>query len=141
MAIFLDTSFYLGLLDPKDEYYLRSLEILKDLKKGIYGIIYTSNLIMAESATFVAIRTNKNLKALKTMEDFFIGSEQIASILRVNEKIENDSWEIFHKINADKKNKVISFVDCTNIIICKNYSIENILSFDNHFDGWVSRIY
>lgn len=141
MAIFLDTGFYLGLLHPKDEYHSTSLKILEELKTGKYGALYTSNLIMSESATLTAVRTKKNPQALKTIEEFFIGSAKIAAIIRVNEDIEKKAWEIFHKVNEDRKNKVISFIDCTNIAICKHYSIEYILSFDNHFNGWLSRIY
>lgn len=141
MAIFLDTGFYVGLLHPKDEYYKRSYQILTELKTGIHGQIFTSNLIMSESATLVALRTQKNPRAMQIIQQYFIGNEQIAIILRLNEDLEKDAWTVFQELNSKKTDKVISFVDCTNIALCRHYSIEKILSYDDHFDGWLTRIF
>ena len=41
---------------------------------------------------------------------------------------------------VDSKKKTVSFVDCSNIIFCRERNIEYILSFDSHFDSWISRI-
>ena len=141
MGIFLDTGFYIGLIDPTDKYYKRSFDLLKGLQTGKFGLIYTSSFIMAESATLVAARTKKNPIAIKEIENFFLGDKQIATILRLNEKNEKDAWEIFQKINVEKKSKVVSFIDCSNIVLCRNYSIDNILSYDPHFDGWLTRVF
>ena len=96
---------------------------------------------MSESATLVAVRTKKHPRAMQIIQDYFLGSEQIAIILRVNEKIELEAWELFQKINKKRSKSVISFVDCTNIAFCHQYSIENILSYDPHFEGWVKRVF
>ena len=141
MAIFLDTGFYIGLIDPNDKHYVRSLELLKIIQTGKYGQIYTSTLVMAESATLIGIRTKKHPKAMKTIQNYFIGLDKIAIILRFNEEHEKDTWITFHKINKTIKNKIVSFVDCTNIVLCKHYTIENILAYDGHFDGWLTRIF
>ncbi|MHA1783787.1 MAG: type II toxin-antitoxin system VapC family toxin [Candidatus Helarchaeota archaeon] len=141
MAIFLDTGFYMGLVDPNDKHYNRSLELLKELQTGKYGQIYTSTFVMAESATLIGVRTKKHPKAMKTIQNYFSGSDKIAIILRFNEEHEKDTWETFHKINKTIKPKIVSFVDCANIVLCKHYSIEHILAYDEHFDGWVTRIF
>jgi len=141
MAIFLDTGFYLGLVHPKDDNYDKSQQLLKTLKTGIYGQLYTSNFIMAESATLVATRTGKNIQAMQNIQELFFGSGQIAIILRLNDVVERDAWDIFQKINNKKSDDVVSYVDCTNIALCCYYSIENILSYDSHFDGWITRIF
>jgi predicted nucleic acid-binding protein len=140
VAILLDTGFYLGLTHPKDEYHTQSINLLKVLKTGKYGQVFTSNFIMAESATIVALRTNNNLQAIQTIREFFFGTGQIAIILRLNEDIEREIWALFQKINTPKAKKAVSFVDCSNIILCHYYSLEHILSYDPHFDGFLSRI-
>jgi predicted nucleic acid-binding protein len=140
MGIFLDTGFYMGLIDPTDDHYNRSLEILSELQTGKFGQIFTSSFVMAESATLVASRTKKDPQAIREIRNFFIGNEQIALILRANEEIESDAWVIFQKLNLRIKNKVVSYIDCTNIAFCKKYLLDNILSFDPHYNSWLTRI-
>jgi predicted nucleic acid-binding protein len=139
MGLFLDTGFYCGLVDHEDEHSGRSLELLKLLKSGRYGQIYTSNYVMAETATLIAIRTNRNPNYLQAVRDLFVGNNVLAILLRANLVEDNEAWKLFVKINSEKKSeKVISYIDCTNIIISQSHNIKNIVSFDPHFDGWLS---
>ncbi|MHA1324615.1 MAG: type II toxin-antitoxin system VapC family toxin [Candidatus Helarchaeota archaeon] len=125
---------------PKDLNYERCKELLHILKTGEYGQLFTSNYIMVETATLVAVRTGKNARAMHNTYELFLGSKQIAQILRLNEEKERDAWKIFQKINDSTLSKVVSYVDCTIILLCQSYSIETILLYDNHFDGWINRI-
>lgn len=142
MGIFLDTSFYLGLIHKKDENHERSKKLLLELESGMYGRIYTSNFIMSEAATVTLIRTRNNFYAIHKIRELFIGDSQIGTILRLDEHDEKESWDLFEKMNASKKENAdfVSFVDCTNIICTKRFQIEYILAFDKHFDGWIKRI-
>lgn len=142
MGIFLDTGFYLGLIHKMDENHKRSELLLHELKSGIYGRIYTSNFIMTEAATLTLIRTRNNFHAIHRMRELFIGDTQIATLIRLDEHDEKESWDLFEKINVKKRNnsEFISFVDCTNLICAKRYQIDQILAFDCHFDGWIQRI-
>ena len=144
MAIFLDTGFYLGLIHSKDNHFSRAQELLIEIQTGKLGQIYTSRLIMAETATIVAVRTHKNPKSLKKARDLFIGDLQIASILPLTETTEKKTWDIFIKANSNKdyskKKKILSFVDSSNIVLCKEHGIKNILAFDGDFKGWLEII-
>lgn len=81
---------------------------------------------MAESATLAAVRTGKNIQIIQNIRELFLGSEQIAIILRSNKNIENDAWDMFQKVNRKDASVIVSYVDCTNIILCRYYSIEKI---------------
>ena len=144
MAVFLDTGFYMGLISKKDEHYDASVRILTKLKSGEYGQIYTSNLIMAETSTLVAARTNRNSIALIKTEQLFIGELRIATILRPDEQVEKRTWEISKRVNLHKGKKniplLMSFVDCSNLALCETRGIENIVSFDTHFKPWIQII-
>jgi len=141
MAIFLDTGFFLGLVYPSDHYYNRSEELLRILKTGKYGQIFTSTYIIAETLTLVAVRSKNNSIVLKEMDEFFKGDKQIAKILRPDEQIESESLKLLLKVNTNPKKKTVSFVDCSNIIFCRKYSIGNILAYDRHFDAWLTRLF
>jgi uncharacterized protein len=143
MGIFLDSGFYLGMIHLKDENHKRAIELLSEMRSGRFGQIYTSNHIMDETATLVAIRTLKNTTAINKIRSYFSGDMQIASILRLEPNEEEAAWNLFEKINRNSKDKseIISFTDCTNIVCCQQYQIEFILSFDDHFDGWITRVF
>jgi predicted nucleic acid-binding protein len=144
MAIFLDSGFYMALIYKLDENHKQALKILSELKTGEHGQIYTSNFIMAESSVLVAIRTDRNPTAIEKMEQLFIGDVRIATILRTEPEIEKEIWNLFKKINTTQQNKnkygVVSFVDCSNIILCKTHGIDKIASFDEHFKPWLQVI-
>jgi len=140
VAIFLDTGFYLGLIHSKDKNFIRAQELLIEIQTGKFGQIYSSRLIMAETATIVAVRTHKNPKSLKKARDLFIGDLQIATLLPLTEITEKITWDIFIKTNSTKessKKKILSFVDSSNIALCKEHEIKNILAFDGDFKGWL----
>lgn len=153
MAIFLDSGFFMGLIHKKDKNYQRANEILLEMKDGLYGQVYTSNFIMSESATLVAVRTNQNPLALEKIKEYFIGDLQIGKKLLSDSNIEKLSWDLFIKLNShltkknkkkkgesEKKRKMFSFVDCSNIIFCQERNIANIAAFDGHFKGFVNLI-
>ena len=144
MAIFLDTGFYLGLIHSKDNNFNRAQELLIEIQTGKLGQIYSSRLIMAETATIVAVRTHKDPKSLKKARDLFIGDLQIATLLPLTETTVKKTWDVFMKVNSTKKSskkKILSFVDSSNIVLCKEHGITNLLAFDGDFKGWLEVIF
>jgi len=68
IGVFLDTGFYLGLCHPNDTYGKESERILKLLSKGEHGLLYSSNLIISEATTLIAVRTHNNINVLEHLE-------------------------------------------------------------------------
>ncbi len=72
------------------------------------------------------------------MKNLFLGPLSIANLL----SIENSWLESIY--NLQKKISVpgdpVSFIDASNIILCQNYEIKNIVSFDGHFSGFLNVI-
>ena len=143
MAILLDTGFLLGLVHPKDNNAFRAGEILNDLSQGIHGLLYTSNLIIAEATTLTAARSLANPIVLKGLEKMIWGEDRLAEILIVTPEIEIKAWTLFQKVNAKIKTKrdLMSFVDVTSVILAQLHQIDLIVSFDSHFDQFLTRIY
>ena len=142
MAIFLDTGFYLGLIHKNDENFDVAQEWLKKIQLGVYGQIYTSNYVIAETATLVAVRTRGSILALEKTRNLLKGDLQIATILYVSEDEETSCWDLFSKLATANelftKDGIISYVECTNITLCTTHSIEYIASFDGHYKGWLN---
>jgi predicted nucleic acid-binding protein len=142
MAIFLDSGFYLGLMHKQDKHNERAREWLQKIRTGLFGQVYTSNFVMAEAATIVASRTKGNPVAIEKTRQLFTGELQIASIIRVSEDDERNAWDLFSKLSKTKEwsseEGIVSFVDCTCIILCQSHGIEHIASFDGHFKPWLN---
>ncbi|MHA1518739.1 MAG: type II toxin-antitoxin system VapC family toxin [Promethearchaeota archaeon] len=141
MAIFLDTSFFMGLVNPKDKFYSRSNELLEEIMARKFGQAYTSTYVMLEASTLAANRTHNNTTILAQIRSLFLGDLQIATLLHPNMQLITQAWDLFLKINVDPAKKPISYVDCSNISYCRYRKIPQILAYDAHFDGWVPRIY
>lgn len=143
MAIFLDTGFYLGLCHPKDKFAKESKRIFRKLSEGSHGLLYTSTLIISEITTLVALRTNGHPKALNLLEEYLWGPNKIATELFIDTELESNIWNLFKKVNINTKNKkkFLSFVDVSSIILCRQHQIDTIVSFDSHFDGFLTRIF
>jgi predicted nucleic acid-binding protein len=142
LAIFLDTGFYLGLIHPKDDNAMRAGEILNELSQGIHGLLYTSNLIIAETTTLTASRTLANPHVLKGLERMIWGENRLAEVLIVTPEIETKAWTLFQKVNMKikTKKKLMSFVDVTSVILAQLHQIDMIVSFDSHFDQFLTRM-
>ncbi|NMC07402.1 MAG: type II toxin-antitoxin system VapC family toxin [Candidatus Lokiarchaeota archaeon] len=141
MAIFLDSGFYLGLIHKQDEHHERALGWLQKIRSGSYGQVYTSNLVMAETATIMASRTKGNPLAIERTRQLFAGDLQLGTIIRVNEDDEKNAWDLFTKLSKAKDlisaAGLVSFVDCTIIVLCQAHDIAHIASFDGHFKSWL----
>src|SRR5271157_2388559 len=142
MAIFLDTGFFTGFYHPKDSHHLESVQIFRALSQGEYGLIYTSPYIISETATLLLIRTNHNQNLLADFFSDLYGTTKFVSILPWSSEIEQKTRAFFRKHNKSvkTKEKLMSFTDASNVIYCRDYQIEEIATYDSHFDGILTRV-
>lgn len=120
--IFIDTSFYLSLLNSKDNNHKKALETGSHYKDEIY---VTSQAILGEVLTVGSQRIDKKL-TIQFVEEIL--KSQTRTILETREYID-EAFLIFKKI----KSKNISWVDCYSLAIMKKLKIKKALSFDKHF--------
>ncbi|OLS14912.1 MAG: putative nucleic acid-binding protein, contains PIN domain [Promethearchaeota archaeon CR_4] len=135
MAIFLDTGFYLGLVHSKDAHHEQSKSILNKVKAGIFGRLYTFNYVMVETATLAGSRSGNDERVINNTQRYFIGDLILAVSIRPTGNDDEKTWDLFRKVNSGNKEKIISFVVCSNLILCKRYQIDQIVSYDGHFEG------
>ncbi|HMF34092.1 MAG TPA: hypothetical protein VKK79_21895 [Candidatus Lokiarchaeia archaeon] len=95
---------------------------------------------MVEATTLAAIRSGKDHRVINNMRRYFIGDLNLAVFLRPTENDDEQTWDLFQKVNSGKESNVISFVDCSNIILCQRHQIEQIATFNGHFEGWLQSV-
>lgn len=143
-AIFLDSSFYIALVNPRDKHAARAKKVLKDLFSGKYKQAYTSSFVMSETGTAIGSRNPEEpSNYIVRIKELFIGENKLAAILPSDNEIESSTWEFMIKVNRNTKNRkdLVSWVDCSNIIFCKRFKINYIAAFDHHFDPYLRRIH
>lgn len=121
--ILVDSDAFIALAKEDDTNHQKAIKLLGELNNDEVNFI-TSNYVFSETVTVLSIRISH-----KAALDFIarIKSPQNPfSIKRVNEELEEKAIEIF-KSQASKNT---SFVDCTNIALCKEMKVDAIFSFD-----------
>lgn len=143
MGIFLDTGFFMGLCHPKDPFHENSRRLLREMSQGAHGLIYTSPYIIAEASTLLLIRTHNHPGRLQKLESLFFGSKKFFRILPWSSTLDIEVFKVFRELNENAKSKkdYFSFIDASNVFLCRHYQIEKILSYDSHFDKVLTRIY
>ena len=140
---FLDTGFYLSIGHPDDQNSARGDALLEEIETKKFGILFTSNAIIEELMSLAWIRTKGNETIIHDIESLIWGDQRLAKIIYIDEHILNETRRSFLKLNKDARSKedFLSFVDISSVIICQKYKLDQILSFDAHFDRFLTRIY
>jgi predicted nucleic acid-binding protein len=142
MGIFLDTGFFMGICHPKDPYHENSKRLLREMSHGAHGLIYTSPYIIAEASTLLLIRTYNHPRRLEKFETLLFGPKKFIRILAWSPVLDVEVFKLFRELNAKAKSdkQYLSFIDVSNIYLCRHHQIEKILSYDAHFDVFLTRI-
>ena len=135
LTVFIDTGIFVAARNKSDVNHERAVNLLKNALKGKYGVMYTSDYVFDEAVTVALIRTGRPEIAID-IGNFILSSTKI-QMLYVDKTVFVDAWRIFSKF----MNKRLSFTDATSIALIKRYNINDIMSFDKHFDGIIPRIH
>ncbi|MHA1337786.1 MAG: type II toxin-antitoxin system VapC family toxin [Promethearchaeota archaeon] len=137
--IVLDTSFLFAIKSKKDKNYKRANEILEDLLKEKDEVLITNELIFSETLTLAVYRFQGNKHHIAEYFKLFYGDENFFIIINFDKDDYINIFRILEKYCTPKRK--LSFADASLIYIFKKYHADSIISFDNHFDGIMNRIY
>ncbi|MCG2692226.1 PIN domain-containing protein [Microgenomates group bacterium] len=124
-TVFLDSSFFKGLIDPKDDFYQLAGKIWQKLREKS-GSLVTSNFIVDETLTL--LRSRCNLDTAIKFRNMLAENSQIVKIMRVTVDDEAKAWQWFVK-NWSK----LSFTDCVSFAVMKRLGLRRAAAFDEHF--------
>ena len=119
--IFVDSSFFIALVDRKDQWHPDAKAILPVLADEM---ILISDLIIAESVTIIGRRSGG--KAGEQLYHYFMDN---CDLIVMDEKILNGSMSVFLRYDG-----TLSVSDAVSVFIMKKKNTERIVSFDSDFD-------
>lgn len=122
--VFVDTDAFLALYKADDGNHKKAKEIATFIEERKYETI-TSVAAYSEFITIVSQRISFEA-AIEAMAEF---EKNIIPIIMISDTVFNLSKEIFQKQNS----KNVSFTDCVNMAIMRQFGINYIFSFDRDY--------
>jgi len=124
-SIFVDTGWFKGLIDHKDDHRGDAVEILKDIVKDKIPLV-TTNFVVDE--TFTLVRDKCGVNRAKKLFDWMQKFGAQMTIERVRVEDERRVWEWFW---FDWRE--LSYTDCTSFAVMERLGIKRAATFDKHF--------
>lgn len=125
MTIFIDSSFFKGLLDTTDDFHSQAITIFSEWKSNKPQLV-TSNYILDESLTLLRVR--QGLPVALKLRDLLAKGAQRISLIRVTVEDEANAWEWFTKPWSK-----LSYTDCVSFAMMKRLGLTQVATFDTHF--------
>lgn len=133
MALILDTSFLVALRNRRDKNHEKAKSLMRKALSGDLGTIWVSDYIFDEAVT-LALTRSRRPEIAQDLGNYILGSRKIRLAFLSPQEF-REAWKLFCQF----LDRGFSFTDCTVLSQSQKLGIENIFSFDSHFDGLLTR--
>jgi predicted nucleic acid-binding protein len=124
---FVDTSFFVALLDPQDENHTRAVEAFEGFQNlRLNDQLLTTNNVVLETITVARYEAGHAL-AVKAGELLY--GEKLARLHRTSAEEEEAAFDYLRKY----EDKEYSAVDCLSFVVMEKLGIHEALAFDSDF--------
>lgn len=123
--IFIDTGAFFARFAKRDQYHRTATEHWKLLDLDGRRC-FTSNFVLDEAITLLAWKTTYPFAAARAEQLY---RSHVLEIVRPDAVDELDALALFHKY-ADQR---VSFTDCVSFALMDKLSIQQVFTFDQHF--------
>lgn len=120
--IFIDTLFIVALINKRDQYHPKALELAQQFEN--YSLI-TTDAVLLEVGNSLA--SNYKNEAINIIENF--GQSDDVEIIHLTPELLNKAIELYKKY----QDKQWGLVDCVSFVVMEENNINKALTFDKHF--------
>jgi predicted nucleic acid-binding protein len=122
--VFLDTSAFLALMNPKDELHRRARRAFEGLASE-RAVLVTTSLVLVE--TYALLRRRLGLAAVRAFRT------DLAPLAEVD-WVDEPTFErgLDHLLGAQERR--LSLVDAVSLLVMRRRGLERALAFDPHFE-------
>ncbi len=125
--IFIDTSFFVALLDPRDGNHTRAVEAFEEFEtRRLKDLLLTTNNVVLETITVARYEAGHAL-AVRAGEMLY--GEKLARLHRTTAEDEAAAFAYLKKY----EDKDYSAVDCLSFVVMEKLGIGEALAFDSDF--------
>jgi|SRR4026207_1058225 predicted nucleic acid-binding protein len=127
-AVFLDTSYFIGLIHRQDRYHGRSLKLREELEVNHRALI-TTDAHLAEFLTYFAGRGSFLRQTAAGLTRAIKESEAIEVAL-----IDDVLFDAALRLYERRLDKEYSMIDCVAMVLCEQGNIREVASADHEFE-------
>lgn len=120
--IFVDTLFIIALINKRDQYHQKALQLAKQFEN--YPLI-TTDAILLEVGN--ALSNNYKNEAVELIENFLASDD--VEVVRLTPKLFDEALSLYKK----HQDKSWGLVDCVSFVVMKENKVNQALTFDKHF--------
>ena len=120
--IFADTWFFVALINKRDQYHQKALELSEEYEN--YPLI-TTDAVFLEVGN--ALSNNYKNEAVELIESFLESDD--VEVIRLNPDLFDEALSLYKK----HQDKSWGLVDCISFVVIKRYEVTQALTFDRHF--------
>jgi len=138
MSLLVDTSFLVAVKSLGDAAHSRAVELFQEILRGEHGATHTTDFVFAEAVTVALARTRRHSAAVGVGE-FVLRAGDGHPFFLMHHVTPDEllaAWEEFRRY----RDRGLSMVDWTSVIVARNLEADAILSFDEGFDGVYHRL-
>jgi predicted nucleic acid-binding protein len=121
MRVFLDTSYYIALLNKQDQWHRVAVRAFKPDDQ-----LFTSSFIVNETISLMQARGHFSA-AVEFLRN--LRSNEAVQIVQIDPTTQAEAWDMFAKWGASGANAV----DCSSFALMRRLGIRKALTFDQHF--------
>jgi hypothetical protein len=125
MKLFVDTSGWMALYNPRDQFHVRARQAVSELAGRAVQLI-TTDYVLDETLT--GLQTRYSGEAARQFGAWAL-QERNLKIDYIAEEVWQGAWEVFEKF--DDQN--FSFTDCTSFVRMRQLKLYEAFTFDQHF--------
>lgn len=136
MAILLDSSVIIALINLRDKNHSRAGKLLMKLKQPEYGMRITIDYVLDEVLTTLWNHTHQK-SIVEKAYNLICHRPDFIKFAHVGFDVPDMAWQIWKKV-ASWPEKPLSFTDCCIIAFMDKNDIKQLATYDSDFDGIVS---
>ena len=138
MSLLVDTSFFVAVKSLRDAAHARAIELFQEILRGEHGATHTTDFVFAEAVTVALARTRRHSAAVGVGEFALRAGDgrRLFPMHYVTPDELRGAWEEFRRY----RDKGLSMVDWTSVVVARDLEADAILSFDEGFDGIYPRL-
>jgi hypothetical protein len=137
LTVVVDTSVLVAAVNERDERHARALALVEELRQGHHGAVLTTDFVLDEVVTVTLARTGRHERAVEAV-DLILPPDPDAAWIA----LEPVGEAFFRALGLFRHaaRRELSFTDWTIVALIREGRADAVVSFDEDFDGLVTRI-
>lgn len=125
MKLFVDTSGWMALYNPRDQFHVRARQAMMSLGGQAVQFV-TTDYVLDETLT--GLQTRYSGQAARQFGAWAL-QESNLKLEYLSEEIWQEAWGVFEKYSDQS----FSFTDCTSFVLMRQLKLYEAFTFDQHF--------